>query len=505
MTPIKLRLARLFLLVLVATAVGWSLVGKHSGAPPLAVSAAAPDVLRLGHLTLEPCDIGRTNLGIPTLRAYCTAVAVPENRTAPGARQLRLKVAVVRAEAAQADADLVVFLDGGPGGAATEDYPALAAAFAPLRKRHALLLIDQRGTGGSSPLDCGADESGGAASDVKQLRECVQRLVPHAAPEYYTTSDAVADLETVRQALGGPQLDLIGVSYGTRVAQQYARKYSAPVRAMVLDSAVPNDLALGSEHARNLEAVLRDLFTRCRATAVCAERYGDPYLTLQRVQARLRAQPQKLSLRDPYTFRVQEKTIGVDSLAQLVRIYAYSPYTAALLPYVLQQADRGDYAPLMGQAQVVIGDVADSLTGGMALSVTCAEDADRLRVDPEDSGTVMGNGLSQWLLAACPMWPHGTRPADFGEPLRGALPVLVLAGEHDPVTPARYGEAIVRTLPHGRVLRLTGQGHGLLGVGCMPHLVDEFIRTLDARRLDAHCLEVLAQTPFFVDANGANP
>jgi pimeloyl-ACP methyl ester carboxylesterase len=251
--------------------------------------------------------------------------------------------------------------------------------------------------------------------------------------------------------------------------------------------------------------VLRELFTRCRATAVCAERYGDPYQTLQRVQARLRTQPQQLRLRDPYTFRMQQKVITADTLAQLVRLYAYNPYTAALLPYVLQQADSGDYAPLMGQAQVVVDDVAESLEAGMALSVTCTEDVDRLRLNPDDAGTVMGNGLSEWLLAACPLWPHGTRPVDFGEPLRGALPVLVLAGEHDPVTPARYGELIARTLPRARLLALTGQGHGLLSVGCVPHLVDEFIRTLDARGLDAHCLDVLAQTPFFVDANGASP
>jgi pimeloyl-ACP methyl ester carboxylesterase len=501
----KSRLRAGLLLALVLAALAGSLIGRRSSAPARALSTAAPDVLRLGDLTLEPCSIGRANAGIATSRAYCATVVVAENRAAPNGRQLRLKVAVVNSEAAQAEPDLVVFLDGGPGGAATQDYPALAAAFAPLRKRHAVLLIDQRGTGGSSPLDCADDDSSGAAPDLKQLRECVQQLAPHAAPEFYTTSDAVEDLEAVRLRLGSPSLDLIGVSYGTRVAQQYARQYGHAVRAMVLDSAVPNALAIGSEHARNLEVVLRELFTRCRASAACAERYDDPYQTLRRVQARLRAHPQKLSLRDPYTFRVQEKLLTADALAQLVRIYTYSPYTAALLPYVLQQADRGEYAPLMAQAQVVVGDVAAGLSAGMALSVSCAEDADRLRADVADSDTVLGNSLISGLLAACPLWPHGTRPKDFGEPLRGPLPVLVLAGEHDPVTPARYGEAIVQTLPRARLLQLAGQGHGLLAVGCVPRLVDEFIRTLDARGLDAHCLDVLAPTPPFVDANGAGP
>jgi len=499
------RLRAVLLLALPLAVLGGLLLGRRSAVPALTAPAVVPEVLRLGALTLQPCSIGRHDAGVASLRAYCAPVQVPEDRAAPQGRQLQLRVAVVSAEAAQADADLVVFLDGGPGGAATEDYPALAAAFAPLRKRHAVLLIDQRGTGASNPLDCEDQDSAAAAPDPAQLRKCLGQLTPHAAPEHYTTSDAVEDLEAVRRALGSPPLDLIGVSYGTRVAQQYARRYGRAVRAMVLDGAVPNALAIGSEHARNLEAVLRDLFARCRASAECAGRYGDPYQTLRRVQARLRAQPQTLNLRDPYDFRVQQQVLTADTLAQLVRVYTYSPYTAALLPYVLQQADRGEYAPLTAQAQAVVGDVAQGLSAGMALSVSCAEDADRLRIDPADAETVLGNTLIAGLLAACPLWPHGARPEGFGEPLRGPLPVLVLAGEHDPVTPARYGEAIVQTLPRARLLRLAGQGHGVLAVGCVPRLVDRFIRNLDARGLDAHCLDVLAQTPPFMDANGAGP
>jgi pimeloyl-ACP methyl ester carboxylesterase len=501
---------RLLLIALLIGALTWQ--GLHRAPPEgrsaaLAVTAAAPDLLRLGRLTLAPCRIGKSRAGVPTLRAYCTTLAVPEDRAQPAGRQIRLKIAVVRAAAARAEPDPVVFLDGGPGGAASDDYPAIAGAFDPLLKRHLVLLVDQRGTGGSNALDCELpdDEPSVGAPAQQALRRCLAKLAQRAAPQFYTTSDAVADLEAVRAAIGSPQLDLIGVSYGTRVAQQYARRYPAAVRAVVLDSAVPNDLALGSEHARNLEAVLRALFNRCRAERGCAERFGDPYRTLQRVRARLAAQPQTLELRDPYTFRTQSKTITAAALAQLVRLYAYSPYTAALLPYVLQEADAGRYAPLLGQAQVAIGDVADNLTGGMGLSVSCAEDADRLQPQAADADTVLGNALIQWLLDACPQWPHALRPAGFGEPLRGDLPVLVLAGEHDPVTPPRYGEAIVRTLPQARLLRVAGQGHAILGVGCMPRLVAEFIRSRDAKTVDAQCLQALAQTPPFLDANGAGP
>ena len=501
------RLRRIVILVLLAAALGWNF-SQHRGGKgdaALAVSAVAPDELHMGSLTLEPCDIGRRGIGMATLRAYCTGVEVPEDHAAPGGRRITLRVAVVRAEAAQAQPDLVTFLDGGPGGAATEDYPAIAGAFEPLRKQRAVLLVDQRGTGGSNVLECEDEDGASQARSLDVLRGCVGKLSARAAPQYYATSDAVEDLEAVRRALGSPPLDLVGVSYGTRMAQQYARRHPEAVRAIVLDSAVPDTLVLGSEHARNLEATLQELFARCRAQQDCLRRFGDPYQTLQRLQARLRAHPEQLTLRDPYTFKLQQKSIDGGALAQLVRLYAYSPYTAALLPYVLQEADAGHYEPLLGQAQVVIGDVSDSLTGGMALSVTCAEDADRLHPNPADAGTVLGNGLTDWLLAACAVWPHGRHPPDFNEPLRSALPVLVLAGEHDPVTPPRYAREIVRTLPHARLLELKGQGHGLLTVGCTPRLVDEFLRKLEPQRLDAHCLEVLGQTPFFVDANGSNP
>jgi pimeloyl-ACP methyl ester carboxylesterase len=513
----KPAVRRMLVLLLAAGAFGWSYwQGKaghatagHDAAVPASAGPVAPDVLRVGSLSLDPCNIGAAGSGVPTLRAYCTLLAVPEDRAQPQGRQLHLRVAVVRSLAAKPDPDPVVFLDGGPGGAATDDFPSIAGAFEPLRRSHDIVMMDQRGTGASNALRCksgdgdATDDAG--AQDFAWLKDCVQHIRAQAAPEHYATLDAAQDLEALRQAIGAPRLDLVGVSYGTRLAQQYARVYPQGVRALVLDSPVPNDLALGSEHARNLEDALRALFARCRARQDCHARYGDPYATLKAVQAHLRAHPEQLELRDPRSFEPQRRRIGADALATLVRLYAYNPHTAALLPYVLSEAQAGRYAALLGQAEVVVGDVEDHLTGGLGLSVGCAEDADRLAPRPADVDTVLGNSLTDWMIRACALWPHGARPAGFGEPLRGNLPVLVLAGEADPVTPPRYGEAIVRTLGNARLLTLAGQGHGQLPVGCMPRLVDRFLRTLDARGLDARCLDVLGQTPAFLGANGAAP
>jgi predicted esterase len=81
--------------------------------------------------------------------------------------------------------------------------------------------------------------------------------------------------------------------------------------------------------------------------------------------------------------------------------------------------------------------------------------------------------------------------------VRSDRPVLLLSGDLDPVTPARYGEQVARFLPNGRHLVLRGQGHNVMGAGCMPRLMGQFIETADARSLDARCLDRLTYTPLF--------
>ncbi|HEX4052553.1 MAG TPA: alpha/beta fold hydrolase [Steroidobacteraceae bacterium] len=483
----------------------------------------ADGVLHMGHLTLQACNIGgRQGDGLPSMAAWCTRLAVPEDwDSRSGGRRIELAVAIVPATAASPNPDLVTFLDGGPGGAARDDYPAVAAALAPLRERHAILLVDQRGTGGSNPLDCpalqapettptqrstaqlkAADEP---ALMAQRLMQCLMQLQPHAAPEFYTTTEAVRDLEAVRLALGAPRLDLIAVSYGTRVAQQFAARFPGSVRSVVLDSPVPNRLALLSEHARNLEHALQLQFGRCRATPACAARFQDPYATLYRLRDRLQAGPVAVTLPDPVTFAPLHLMLTAQDLAAVVRFDAYNELTAALLPLMLDEAQRGNYVPLLGQKTLLTTDLGDHITGALELSVVCAEDADLLAPRPEDARTLLGNEPITSTQAACRLWPKGRRPADFHAPLHSSLPVLVLDGQFDPVTPPAYGAEIVAALPHARQLIAAGQGHSVIGAGCMPRLVQRFVETLETAQLDAGCLAQLGPVPAFIDYDGASP
>ena len=475
------------------------------------------DRMQLGQLTLQPCAIG--NATQPSLDAYCTAFAVPENHADAQSRRITLKVAIVKSDAAQPKADLVTFLDGGPGGAATEDFPAIDSAFAPLLKDHHVLLIDQRGTGSSNALDCpklseqtldaSNTELELMAEDPQRarqlLRDCLAEIGNKADPQFYTTTDATQDLEAVRQALGSPRLNLVGISYGTRVAQQYAARFPGSVRSIVLDSAVPNSLALGQDHARNLEDALKAQFALCSAQAECKQRFGDPYAQLQVLRSHLRTSPVTAQVPDPTTYELNTRTLTPARLAGLVRLYTYNGYTSALMPLMIDEALKGNYAPLLGQEQLVTSDLSSRMTIGMGLSVGCSEDADLLKINEADRDTLMGTSMVEFFQSACSIWPHRTRPADFHQAFTSALQVLILAGELDPVTPPRYGEEILATLSNARLLTAPGQGHGIMVVRCVPELVAEFVSTLNPKALNATCLEKLQAPPVFLNYNGAAP
>jgi pimeloyl-ACP methyl ester carboxylesterase len=467
----------------------------------------------LGTLAFEPCELDQRN-SAATTAAFCAPFDVPENWDKPDGRRINLKLALVRSDAQVAERDLVVLLAGGPGQAATEVYPRAAAGFAPLLRRRNILLLDQRGTGDSHPLACAQDPTDFDAAavsevDLSKVREltqaCLADVARDADPAQYTTTAAVRDLEAVRQALGAPEFDLVGVSYGTRVAQQYLKRHPDGVRSIVLDSAVPNELVLGAEFAINLDEALKAQFAECTRTPACTKAFGDPYANLYRLRDAVSAKPADIEMRHPRTFMPERKPLNAYTLAALVRLFAYSGETSALLPLTIDRALAGDYAPLLAQAELLNDELADLSGNGMQLSVICAEDADLLGDRSQDAGLILGDALVRVMRAQCAIWPRGSRPPDFHEPVRSDKPVLILEGEFDPVTPPRYGEQIVKGLPNGRLLVAKGQGHSVMGRGCLPRLVNRFVETLDAKTLDAGCIADFGPIPAFLDYNGAAP
>jgi pimeloyl-ACP methyl ester carboxylesterase len=476
-------------------------------------ATATDDTLQWGTLQFQRCELSQPR-SAATTAAWCAAFRQPEDRSRPDGRQITFRLALIKSDAAQVKPDPIVLLAGGPGQAATESWPQVAPALALARRDRHVILLDQRGTGGSNPLSC--EESGDVVKaaqaqvmDAARARalaqECLARVQAKADPALYTTTEAVADLEALRQALGGVQFNLLGISYGTRVAQQFAGRHRDGVRSLVLDGVAPNEEVLGADFARTLDDALRARFALCTAQPECQQRFGDVYKALYDLRARLAEKPLPVQLRDPLTFAPLQHDLDADTFAGLVRLYAYAPETTALLPLAIHEAAAGNAAPLMGQASLITADLGATMTSGMGLSVICAEDADLLQPRPEDAALILGGDFIATMKAQCEAWPRGSRAADFHAPLKSDVPSLLLSGQYDPVTPPRYAEQVLKGLSRARHLVAPGQGHNVVGRGCMPRLVARFIDKLDTDALDAGCIAEMGAAPFFLDYNGASP
>ena len=504
-------------LSIVAAVIGAGLlVGcDRSGDPGMVVGDSA--TRHFGDIPFEPCSLGGTS-GAAPVEAQCGTLEVPEDPASPDGRRIALNIAWLPANDGNSAGteDPVFFIAGGPGQAATEHAAAVKRSLAEVLKQRDILMVDQRGTGQSNPLDC-LDQSGQPmeldatdAPTVEQIAafagECAAGLAGRADPRFYTTTDAVRDLDAVRTALGAERVNLVGVSYGTRVAQQYAATHPDHTRTVVLDGVAPNGLVVGGEFARTLEDALALQSTRCHELPVCGKRYPtDMREQLRTVMERLEAAPVEVDYRDPRTGELLHDTVTADAVGGLAFMFSYVPQTASLLPLVIDEAAKGRYAPLMSLVQMSSKQMEGQMTRGMQWSVLCAEDAPRYRADAASADTIIGSDMAQLFFAACKAWPRGEVPAGFHQPFASELPVLLLSGELDPVTPPRYGEQVVENLPNGRHLELEGQAHNVSAVGCMPKLLGQFIESANAESLDTGCLDALSYIPPFVNFNGWAP
>ena len=462
-------------------------------------------------LELSDCRIS-VSPGSPGIAARCGAFARPLNPMDERAGSIDLKVAVIPALSLEPALDPFVPIAGGPGQSTIQFYAGWTAAFERIRQDRDILLLDQRGTGESAPMTCELDEDAidGKYSTEQTLRltnECLD-LLPHD-PRFFTTSVAVQDLEALRVALGYGQLNLYGVSYGTRVAQHFARRYPDSTRTVIIDGVVPPQLPLGPEIATESQRAIDRVFERCAKDAACNERFPDLRNDFAALRDTLSVAPVAVELMHPVTAKQESVEFGDQQLAAAIRLLLYSPQTVALLPLVISEAARGNYTPLAAQFHMIVASLAESLSIGMHNAVMCTEDAPFIDWDNLDHDAIHASYMGPLQLDAiktmCSVWPTGVLDEDLREPLATDVPVLLLSGGADPITPARYAEMAAVELRVAWQLTGENQGHGLAAVGCMPRVVGEFVKTAALADGAADCLADAFVMPFFIDYSGPAP
>jgi pimeloyl-ACP methyl ester carboxylesterase len=418
---------------------------------------------------------------------WCGTLEVPEDRSVEGGRAVGLRVAVLPATGDSVATDAVAFLAGGGVAPATRYLPFFAMAVARLRTERDIVLVDQRGTGASNPLDCelpepheveGVLDAGPEYEEayLQALSDCRETVGARADPTVYTTWNAADDLDDVREWLGYDRLSLWGASYGTKLARVYMRRHPGRVRAAVLHGVVPIEWSMWPDLFRGADSAFTELAALCAADPICADAYRNPEGRLADLARRLEDRP--VRLRVPLAGSPAdsvEVTFDRRSLAGLVIGMLRSSRASRSLPAVLAELADGDYKRI---ASMQRPGAPAPIPRGVYLSIACTEEVSRLTdADLERARQPTRLGAGEWFdeeLRECEVWGRGTPPPGFWDPVESDVPVLLLTGSEDYITPPHYAERVAAGLPNASVRVVPQRGHDDVDP-CVAALIENFL------------------------------
>ena len=472
----------------------------------------APALALADPAQLQPCRV----FGIST-EVLCGSVKrplQPQTGTAPAGVQIDVHFVVVPALARRKLPDPVFMLAGGPGQSAIALAPLVMRQLARANNRRDIVLVDQRGTGKSAPLECPREEDLPLAQQVDTqiqaaaLARCLEALkkLPYGDLRFFTTVQASQDLEAVRLYLGVGPINLIGGSYGTRAALDYARQFPQSVRRSVLDGIAPPDMVLPVSFVQDGQAALQAVFASCEQEAACAKAHPALRSHWEALRAAL---PKSILMEHPVTGQPEQITLTIEALQSWVRVPLYSPVLAAALPQAIDDAARGRWNGLLALgASGLGGRKATRIATGMHLSVVCAEDL------PLVKGGDSAEESVRFYQRACAKWPRGDVPAEFYNIPLAQSPTLLLSGGLDPATPPRHGERVATALgPKAQHIVVPNAGHGVMGMPCMSDVLLRFLDAAEdaanpqALKVDASCAARVPRPGAFVGVSlaGVSP
>lgn len=495
----------------VAAGVAALLVLAGCGSPASASPAGPTTASYAAAPCPNPVIPGFPQLDIPD-GVECGYLTVPETRTAPGGRAIRLPVFRARATAPDPAPDPLVYLTGGPGASSTFSVAAKIAAG--WNRDRDVIFLEQRGTYKAEPaLTCpevdafAADWVGRntldpvtAGRSAAAVGACHDRLAAGAELASYDTTENSADVADLRIALGIAEWNLYGVSYGSDLALQTLRDHPDGIRSVVVDSVLPPQQT-PAQLWPSVASAMNAVFDGCAAQPTCRAAYPTLRADFVRVVNDLAATPR--------TVTTPEGPVVVDGykVAHVLARATTSPGSIAEMPRIIANIARGDGSLT---AALLVGDGAPAgLTGyGLTYGVFCSElegaPGDLLAggraAFPELPAEVLSLvPQAPYLLADCARWTVPAAPASVRAPAASDLPVLVIDGAFDGLTaPAEGGDVAAATLPNAVRVTFPDAGHDVTNWSprCALQVVEGFLDRPDAP--DLGCVAGLSAPPFTV-------
>ena len=499
-------------------------------ATPAQQTVAAPtqQAVATSEPSVEPASVvefeeGPCSFDVPAgMQAKCGYVVVPEDHSEPGGPVIRLAVAVFKSASTARQPDPVFVLAGGPGERAVEYALNVFEQWRPMFGERDFILFDQRGAGLSDPsLECPEvvravyelldepDPDVSSQATYEALMACRERLEEegHNLSAFNTIQNA-ADVDAIRLALGYDQVNLVGGSYGSMLAQAVMRDHPAGIRSVVVNSVLPLEKSFFIDSLPAAPEAIIHLLDACVADPPCNAAYPRLQDVLYETIDELNRDPVPVTLTHPLTFESYDAVLTGDAVVGNLVLLLYWTELIPSLPRAIYNVSQGDYQ-LMTQLFSLNLVAYDAVSQGMKFSVLCAEDLvgrtvqeylDKKKALPK---LLQGQESSESVTkynpcAICEDWKVQQADPTAKQPLASEIPTLILEGEFDPVTPPEYGQLVAGYLPNSYFFTLPGVGHNVLTANeCARQLVGAFLDD-PAQAPDAACVTEMTGVIFDV-------
>lgn len=419
----------------------------------------------------------------------CGTVTIPIDHENTTAGTITLFVAIAHLpEMRVADrlSDPLIYLDGGPGSYTIANAPFIFESLGKVAGVRDLVIFDQRGVGLSEPeLDCPEQEEAlrtyftssttpqeQNAAWLQAINSCHDRLLGTGIePALFTVTQSAHDVAALRAILGYQQLNLLGISYGTRLAQAVLALPDADqwVRSAILDSTLAPDFATVTGNVSALKRALVSVSANCAADPQCLARYGDVTDLFAQSMQRLNDDPLTVNVFDPITQQPLEIVVDGYRFRDVIFNMLYRRQGVAYVPLAIERTGRGFGDALHDTLQIslVLGAYSSE---GMNATTACSFQI------PESEAAVAGYNAQAspafaiqedhnwWLEGVCDIYGITPNP-QVGALINSPIPVLVLAGEYDPATPPDGARRVAAALGNATYVELSGAAHGVLNAG----------------------------------------
>lgn len=427
----------------------------------------------------------------------CGTVDVPEDYADPNSEILSLYVVKFHTNGTRPAADPVVYLHGGPGNSSIFTVWGAWSSFSEYALDRDLIVFDLRGTGFSEPsLSCPElyDIAEYTLTEwTARMDDCHTRLEREGRNfATYTSATFARDMDQIRQAMGYEQWNLLGISYGTRLALTALRDNPAPIRSVILDSTFPLEIDLYEYRGYSAERAFTTLFESCRQDIACNTAYptleADFYALVERMNG---IQPP-----DRYFSPDADRVAQGDGLVRSLFQALYRTDVIPSLPRILHElsiGDSPDYAYFNLDLQSSLS--YSALDSAIRYALECNEE---LPFNNQSLVTTSSNfdalirfatGTSEDMFALCQSWTLAPPDPRESMPVTSDVPVLIMAGEFDPITPPQWGIKTHQHLSNSTFVMIPHAGHGVSILPGCPRQIGRAFLNSPNRYVDTSCAQ----------------